>query len=220
VSSVNQAYGIGNAMNFIESVFWDFDGVIKDSIDVKTQAFAQLFKPFGSQVIQRVVQHHRANGGISRFKKIPLYITWADIEISQELIDHYCEKFSVLVKQAVIDAPWVPGVLDYLHQYHLTQQYFLVTATPQSEIEEILADLEIRHFFKRVIGAPTEKSDAIRDAMNDFAISPALAVMIGDSETDLNAALDNGIGFILRKTSINGLLQESHNGTQLENFLQ
>ena len=31
-------------------VFWDFDGVIKESVAVKTEAFVQLFSPFGAEV--------------------------------------------------------------------------------------------------------------------------------------------------------------------------
>ena len=42
--------------------FWDFDGVIKDSVDVKTQAYFQLFEPFGLDVAERVRQHHEAMG--------------------------------------------------------------------------------------------------------------------------------------------------------------
>ena len=31
-------------------IFWDFDGVIKDSVSVKSDAFVQLFLPFGKQI--------------------------------------------------------------------------------------------------------------------------------------------------------------------------
>ena len=53
--------------NDAKIVFWDFDGVIKDSVDVKTQAFIDLFDAYGSNVVQAVVAHHIKNGGISRF---------------------------------------------------------------------------------------------------------------------------------------------------------
>ena len=44
--------------NDAKIVFWDFDGVIKDSVDVKTQAFMELFDIHGSNVVQKVVTHH------------------------------------------------------------------------------------------------------------------------------------------------------------------
>ena len=36
-------------------IFWDFDGVIKDSVEVKSAVFGQLFLPFGKIVAKKVV---------------------------------------------------------------------------------------------------------------------------------------------------------------------
>ena len=57
-------------------VFWDFDGVIKDSVEVKAAAFERLFLPYGAEIARRVRQHHEAHGGMSRFDKVPLYLAW------------------------------------------------------------------------------------------------------------------------------------------------
>ena len=46
-------------------IFWDFDGVIKDSVKVKSTAFGELFAPFGEDIVNRVIEHHEANSGIS-----------------------------------------------------------------------------------------------------------------------------------------------------------
>ena len=54
-----------------EMVFWDFDGVIKESVSVKTDAFEELFKPYGDIVRKKVKNHHIENAGMSRFNKIP-----------------------------------------------------------------------------------------------------------------------------------------------------
>ena len=51
-------------------VFWDFDGVIKDSVAAKSDGFEKLFRPFGAEVARRVRQHHEAHGGVSRYEKI------------------------------------------------------------------------------------------------------------------------------------------------------
>ena len=34
-------------------IFWDFDGVIKESVEVKSNAFEQLFSPFGKEVSKK-----------------------------------------------------------------------------------------------------------------------------------------------------------------------
>ena len=41
-------------------IFWDFDGVIKDSVEVKAEAFSRLFQPFGSGVVERIREHNHA----------------------------------------------------------------------------------------------------------------------------------------------------------------
>ena len=143
-------------------VFWDFDGVIKDSVEVKTTAYVELFRPYGKKIYDRVKLHHESDGGVSRFDKIPMYLAWAGEPVTTEKVAEFCESFSQLVVQAVINSPWVPGVYEYLLA-HCKQQYFvLVTATPQQEIEYILAALKIATCFGKCYGHP---------CINDFLVN-------------------------------------------------
>ena len=139
------------------AVFWDFDGVIKDSIMVKSDAFEQIFLHFGKEIAKKVRDHHEANGGMSRYDKLPIYLNWAGKESSIELINEYAENFSKLVKYKVINSEWVLGALDYLKNNYDYQQFFLITATPQQEIEEILSALKIDSYFNEIVGSPTKK---------------------------------------------------------------
>ena len=103
-------------LKYAETIFWDFDGVIKESVNVKSNAFEQLFLPFGKEIAVKVRCHHEANGGMSRFDKLPIYLEWAGKVLSTELIDEFAGNFSKLVKQKVIYSDWVPGVFDYLNK--------------------------------------------------------------------------------------------------------
>lgn len=202
-------------MNLIPAkqlVFWDFDGVIKDSVEVKTAAYVALFLPYGHEVATRVRQHHEANGGVSRFEKIPLYLKWAGESASESQAQEFCSRFSNLVKQAVVDSPWVPGVREYLLKHCARQYFVLVTATPQDEIQQIIETLGIARCFREVHGAPEKKSTAIEDVLRRLKCDPQHALMVGDSDTDLMAAKDNSIAFQLRRTSLNGQLQTHYTG--------
>ena len=97
-----------------ELIFWDFDGVIKESVSVKTDAFVELFQSYGKDVCNKVKQHHIENGGMSRFNKIPLYLEWSNIAPTNERVDDMCAKFSGIVKNKVINSAWVPGVERFL----------------------------------------------------------------------------------------------------------
>jgi beta-phosphoglucomutase-like phosphatase (HAD superfamily) len=56
-----------------QAFFFDFDGVLADSVEVKTKAFARLFAPFGPEVSAKVVDHHRRHSGVTRVEKFRHY---------------------------------------------------------------------------------------------------------------------------------------------------
>ena len=53
----------------IKNIFFDFDGVILDSVDCKTQAFEAMYAQHGQEIADQVKKHHLENGGVSRFEK-------------------------------------------------------------------------------------------------------------------------------------------------------
>ena len=70
------------------------------------------------------------------------------LNVSQNLIEVFLEKFSNEVKNKVIDSKWVPGVKDYIETYYQTKSLFIITATPQAEIEEILKKFKLKIILK------------------------------------------------------------------------
>lgn len=200
--------------------FWDFDGVIKDSVEVKTEAYISLFEPFGFDVAEKVRNHHVKNGGMSRFDKLPIYLQWAGVESSCETVAYYCEKFSQRVLQGVIDSPWVAGVETYLHNNHQKQIYVLVSATPQGELEYILQVLNLVKCFSRVYGAPTPKQQAISKTIEELDLKPSQCLMIGDAIADLEAARNNQVPFLLRKHESNANTFSSYSGPYVGDFVQ
>ena len=54
----------------VQAVFFDFDGVLADSVEVKTRAFYRLYEGHGPEVAAQVAAHHRANGGHEPLRQI------------------------------------------------------------------------------------------------------------------------------------------------------
>ena len=187
-----------NLDNF-ELIFWDFDGVIKESVSVKTDAFVELFRPYGKDVCNKVRQHHIENGGMSRFDKIPLYLEWSNVTPTRERVDNICTKFSKIVKNKVINSAWVPGVEEFLCNNKGKYIFIIVSATPQGELEDICKSLKLEEFFSKFYGSPTTKSSSIRMSMHDYGVSPEVCLMIGDAQADIDAAKENNISFIFRR---------------------
>lgn len=199
-------------------IFWDFDGVIKDSIAIKTQAFVKLFQSFGAEVAERVREHHEAHGGMSRFDKLPLYLQWAGEEPTGSRVSDLCSQFSQLVLQGVIEAPWVPGVETYLRSNPHQQTFVLVSAIPQGELGGILIALDLMGCFSEAIGAPTRKQDAIRLTLAAHGIDPDGCLMIGDARADLEAAEANRVPFLLRRHETNSGVFAAYAGPSVGDF--
>ncbi len=202
-------------------VFWDFDGVIKDSVEVKTNAFRELFRSFGEEVMDKVSMHHVNNGGMSRFEKIPIYLSYAGIELKENIIKEFCNQFAILVEDAVVNSNWVPGVLPFINNCKKENQHFvLVTATPQDEIERILTRLNIITLFSNIFGAPMTKTDAINTCLKLYNASPDESILIGDSIADFEASQKTGTDFLLRRTPENLISMKHFTGNFINNFIE
>ena len=116
-------------------IFWDFDGVIKKSNQVKNDAFINLFEDIKKEQKEYILSHHINNQGLSRFKKIPYYMEYLGIETKESNVQAYLNRFSELVFDGVINSDWVEGVLEILSEL---DKSILITATPQDEIERII----------------------------------------------------------------------------------
>ena len=199
-------------------IFWDFDGVIKDSVEVKTQAFVKLFQVFGHDVAERVREHQEAHGGMSRFDKLPLYMQWAGEKPTQSRVSELSDQFGKLVFQGVLDAPWVSGVETYLRNNPYQQKFVLVSATPQDELEQILLTLDLRKCFVDVFGAPTSKKESIRMTLATRSISPHECIMIGDAMADFEAAQACQLPFLLRRHETNASVFAGYTGPSVKDF--
>lgn len=82
----------------IRAIIFDFDGVILDSVDIKTKAFARLFEEHGPEVVEQVVADHLAQCGISRFRKFAhIYENILHRPMPDGESERLGEKFSALV---------------------------------------------------------------------------------------------------------------------------
>lgn len=200
-------------------VFWDFDGVIKESVDVKTGAFRDLFALYGEQVVQQVVAHHLAHGGLSRHAKIEHALRYfVGIEPGRAMIRDMADQFGDLVREKVVQAAWVPGVEALLRGNPYGQIFILVTGTPEEEIDWILGRLDLRGVFHAVFGTPMRKTEAVRETLLRHQIEPEKCIFLGDSRADLEAARAFGVTFVLRETDHGGGLFAGYSGPRIRDL--
>jgi HAD superfamily hydrolase (TIGR01549 family) len=181
-----------------EAIFFDFDGVILDSVNVKTEAFAAMFRKYGPEVEQAVVEYHLANGGVSRYRKFEYYYHHLlNQDISQEKMEQLDAEFSRLSLEGVLDAPFVGGALDTLEKVNSQGvPAFVVSGAPCMEVRHIVAKRELRRYFIEVHGFPRKKQDIMNDIALRFGYRMKDCLMVGDAAADYEAARMCGTQFL------------------------
>ena len=182
-----------------QHVFWDFDGVIKESLDVKADVFVSLFADQPIEIQNRVREYHLANGGQSRFEKFRLFLDWTGQPNNAAAIDNLAARINTLVIQKVIGCDWVPGVEAIIRNNPHKQFFHLVSATPHSELVEIVRQLDLLQAFASVNGQPSSKEQVIADTIERQGLAKEQCLVIGDAEADYHAAINNQITFLLRR---------------------
>lgn len=181
------------------AVFLDFDGVLVESPDIKAVAFRSLYAEYGAQVENEAAAYHRANEGISRLIKIRhchqafLGITLGDAELAA-----LAERYTTIVVEKVIACDWVSGALGFLELARGTLALFVVSGTPEEELQSIVARRGMTDVFVEVRGSPPGKVAILRELLERHRLAPGKAIFIGDSLVDWRAAEVCGLDFLGR----------------------
>ncbi len=183
-----------------QAIIFDFDGVLVESGDIKTQAFASLYQPYGEQVMAAVVQYHCLNGGMSRYQKFR-YFQQHLLDRSPLTADEEQEldrQFSQLVVEAVIAGEAVAGADAFIRQETTRRPLFIASGTPETELNSIVARRGLAPYFTAVRGSPTPKQTLIAEILSHHALPPERVLMIGDALIDYQSAQLNGVAFLGR----------------------
>lgn len=186
-------------MTLCRAVIFDFDGVIVESEEIKTHAFMSMYREYGPAVVEAAVAHHRANGGISRRKKIRwCHRTQLGIELDQTALDALCHRFSRMVEDEVVACDWVAGAEEVLRTQFQRRLLFIISGTPENELRRIFARRDLDRWFVEVWGSPPGKPEIVADILTRHRLDPRAVLFVGDAMADLRAARANGLRFIGR----------------------
>jgi len=191
--------------NFIEDksiIIFDFDGVLVNSVVIKTNAFVFIYKEYGSGIVDKVINHHRLNGGISRYKKFEYYHnTFLNYKLNSNELDALDEKFSNYVVNKVVNCAEIVGAHDFLKKNYKEKHLFINSATPVNEINKIVDLKRWRHYFRGVYGSPNSKVENIYNILEGAEVGEDkkhnLSIFFGDARSDYIAAVETGVEFVL-----------------------
>jgi phosphoglycolate phosphatase-like HAD superfamily hydrolase len=183
-----------------QAIIFDFDGVVVESGEIKTQAFGDLYRSYGETVMTAVMQYHSLHGGMSRYHKF------------RHFQEHLLEKppltpdeereldrrFSELVVEAVIASDAVLGATELIRKEATRIPLFVASGTPEAELKTIVVRRGLASYFTAVCGSPTPKQKLIADILSNHTLLPERVLMIGDALIDYQSAQLNNVAFLGR----------------------
>jgi phosphoglycolate phosphatase-like HAD superfamily hydrolase len=181
----------------IDVVVFDCDGVLLDSVPVKTRTFGLLFEDLGPEAAKYVTDFHLAHGGMSRYAKFEHYYRqFHGREITPEESAALDKRFNELALAELLRTPFLPGVEEFLKAHRATWPLYVASGAPQYELEIVLSKVGLAGYFKGILGSPTPKARLLADIVAAEGADPGRVLMIGDSGTDLDAARTVGTRFV------------------------
>ena len=186
----------------IKIIILDFDGVVIESNEIKTEAFRYVFGRFPDHA-DAMMAYHELNVSQSRFIKFDHLLMLLGCTGDEILKNELSKLFSEYVFEKMMKASLVVGAEQFLKE--MTQKFpvYLASVTPDEELQKILSRRQLAHWFRAVYGCPPwTKSDAIIDILKREKSNPINALLIGDSAGDQRAAKQTGVPFLARNSGL------------------
>ena len=151
-----------------KNILWDFDGVILDSMAVRDWGFKEIFKDFPQEQVDKLLQYHTLNGGLSRYVKIRyFYNEILGKEISELEVLEFANEFSLLMKKELINPKnLIQDSLNFIKENYKNYNFHIVSGSDQEELRFLCKELAIDHYFLSIFGSPTPKKQLVKNLLD------------------------------------------------------
>lgn len=201
-------------LNNIDIHLFDCDGILLDSNSLKVSALEECLMHVGApkKFIDYSAMEFRANFGKTRdehFKSFQNIASEFSFRFSSEALQAAKKKYAELVVDLYKKSQPIESTVEFISNIHEDEKIFVVSASDQSELRDILP-LHIPRISKNhIFGGPVSKSENIGRIIKKHDVKNA--VLYGDSVQDGLASLRNKIQFC-------GVTGHSADGPALELF--
>lgn len=180
----------------LRCIVFDCDGVLLDSVAVKTRAFAQVAEPFGAQARDRLLLFHHLHGGVSRYEKFRwLYTDVLGRQPDEGEIAVLARRFADCVEEELRVCPLIAGARETLERWHGLLPLYVCSGAPQEDVRAVLSTRGLAHFFTGIHGTPPHKAALLQRIVDEALVLPEETLLVGDSSTDMRAAEAVGTQF-------------------------
>lgn len=181
----------------MKNILWDFDGVILDSMKIRDEGFYEIFKTHPLELVEKLMDFHHHNGGLSRYVKIRyFYNELLGQPITDEKVNELAAQFSEVMLHKLIDPKLIiQDSVDFIKQNFQNYNFHIVSGSDGKELKLLCEKLDLSAYFKTINGSPTPKIELVAQVMKDYPYKNTETILIGDSKNDQEAAIENNITF-------------------------
>lgn len=181
----------------IKNILFDFDGVILDSMPIRDSGFRNIFSDYSDEVVEKLLEYHHKNGGLSRYVKIRyFYEKILKLNISDNEVNKIAEKFSIIMKKELTHKKYlIRDTLEFLEKNYQQYNLHIVSGSDENELRYLCQELDVSQYFISIYGSPTHKNNLVENILNEKKYQLNETILIGDSINDYEAAKINDIEF-------------------------
>jgi phosphoglycolate phosphatase-like HAD superfamily hydrolase len=183
-------------MNPVTTIFYDFDGVIMDSMHLKLESYSYALEDYSfSRDELHEIQLRLA--GLSRYEVMKTMVhELTGIAPAPNDLKKMGERFAVRDDELIPQMKHVPGSLDFIKATFRTVYSAVISGTPQRALEATLDMHNLKPFFSSINGSPEAKAHIANRLLSENGLDPSEAIFIGDGKTDQEASEECRIRFI------------------------
>lgn len=181
-----------------KTILWDFDGVIIDSMHIRNFGFKKVFEGFPASEVEKLLEYHLENGGLSRYNKIRYFFeNIRNEEISEEKIREYANTFSEIMRSELVNSDnIIEDSISFIKKSYQKYKFHIVSGSDQNELRFLCKELGIDQYFVSIHGSPVPKIELVSHLLNQYGYNSGETCLIGDSINDYEASIANNIHFI------------------------
>jgi phosphoglycolate phosphatase-like HAD superfamily hydrolase len=179
-------------------VMMDCDGIIFDTNLSKCESFRYALAAWPRDAVERLVAHHMATGGVSRYVKIRRFFEELHpVPEPEAAIAEALERFAFWSEKAYAALAPRPESLVFAERLGGRARVHVVSGSDGDELRRVFARHALTPRFAGVHGSPETKVAHMSRLLAEAGVAARDALFIGDGGGDWAAASELGVPFIL-----------------------
>ena len=164
---------------------------------IRDYGFREIFEEFDKELVDKLLEYHTLNGGLSRYVKIRyFYNILLKEDVSDEKVQELADKFSIIMKTELTNKKYlIKETVDFIEKNYQNYNFHIVSGSDEKELNYLCKELDLTQYFKTIEGSPTPKNDLVKKILEKYKYDPKETILIGDSINDYEAANINGMKF-------------------------